>query len=121
MVWQVNSSNPSKQRITRISISRVSLEVCFCLRFWNSRGLTALPSSWSSGILVAVMQTDLRGKVVIITGASGGIGSAIARKFAAEGSRLVLHYRGGRHEAEALRRELSDADVLLVRADLTGE
>jgi 3-oxoacyl-[acyl-carrier protein] reductase len=67
------------------------------------------------------MQTDLRGKVVIITGASGGIGSAIARKFAAEGSRLVLHYRGGRHQAEALRRELSDADVLLVGADLTGE
>jgi len=29
------------------------------------------------------MQTGLAGKVVLITGASGGIGSAIARKFAA--------------------------------------
>jgi 3-oxoacyl-[acyl-carrier protein] reductase len=67
------------------------------------------------------MQTDLTGKVVIITGASGGIGSAIARKFAEEGARLVLHYRGGRDQAEALRRELSGADVLLVRADLTRE
>jgi 3-oxoacyl-[acyl-carrier protein] reductase len=67
------------------------------------------------------MQTDLTGKVVIITGASGGIGSAIARKFAEEGARLVLHYRGSRDKAEALRRELSGADVLLVRADLVKE
>jgi 3-oxoacyl-[acyl-carrier protein] reductase len=67
------------------------------------------------------MQTDLTGKVVVITGASGGIGSAIARKFAEEGARLVLHYRGSRDKAEALRRELSGADMLLVRADLTKE
>jgi 3-oxoacyl-[acyl-carrier protein] reductase len=67
------------------------------------------------------MQTDLNGKVVVITGASGGIGSAIARQFAAEGARLVLQYRRGREQAEALRRELSGTETLLVRADLTKE
>ncbi|MBX6357309.1 MAG: SDR family oxidoreductase [Micromonosporaceae bacterium] len=33
---------------------------------------------------------DLAGKVVVITGAAGGIGSALARRFAAEGARLCV-------------------------------
>jgi len=67
------------------------------------------------------MNADLAGKVVLITGASGGIGSAIAQRFAEEGARLVLHYRSGRIRAEELRRKLAGAEVLCVRADLTKE
>jgi 3-oxoacyl-[acyl-carrier protein] reductase len=72
------------------------------------------------------MKTDLNGKVVIITGASGGIGSAIARGFASEGARLVLHYRGNRRAAEAVRDSLvaegvAGTDLLLVRGDLARE
>jgi 3-oxoacyl-[acyl-carrier protein] reductase len=67
------------------------------------------------------MDSQLRGKVVVITGASGGIGSAIARQFAAEGSRLVLHYRRGRPGIENLKRELQLTESLAVQADLTRE
>jgi 3-oxoacyl-[acyl-carrier protein] reductase len=67
------------------------------------------------------MNTELAKKVVVVTGASGGIGSAIARRFAEEGARLVLHYRSQRAAAEKLRRELSEVETLLVRADLTKE
>jgi len=67
------------------------------------------------------MKTDLAGKVILITGASGGIGSAIARRFADERARLVLHYRSGIDRVENLRRELSLVEVLPVRADLTKE
>ncbi len=34
----------------------------------------------------------LENKVAIITGASRGIGSAIARRFAGEGARVVINY-----------------------------
>jgi len=67
------------------------------------------------------MNSELAGKVVLVTGAAGGIGSAIARGFAEEGARLVLHYRSNRAGAAALGAELKGAEPLMVRADLTRE
>jgi 3-oxoacyl-[acyl-carrier protein] reductase len=65
------------------------------------------------------VDTDLKGKGVLVTGASGGIGAACARAFAAEGARVAVHYHRGRERAEAVAAELADAPVL--GADLTSE
>jgi 3-oxoacyl-[acyl-carrier protein] reductase len=65
------------------------------------------------------VDTGLAGKRVVVTGASGGIGSACARAFAAEGARVVVHYHRGRERAEAVAAELDGAVV--IGADLTVE
>lgn len=65
------------------------------------------------------MQTGLEGKGVLVTGASGGIGAACARSFAAEGARVVVHYHRGEERARDVAAELGGAPTLA--ADLTDE
>jgi 3-oxoacyl-[acyl-carrier protein] reductase len=66
------------------------------------------------------MDTDLSGHVVIVTGASGGIGQATARAFAAEGASVVIHYHRLADTAAKLRSEIGE-DALPVAADLRDE
>ncbi|MBN9471449.1 MAG: SDR family oxidoreductase [Bosea sp.] len=69
--------------------------------------------------------TRLSGKVTIITGASSGIGRAIALRFASEGARLVLVDRteevreGGEPIETVLRRE--GHDIAFLKADVANE
>lgn len=65
------------------------------------------------------IETGLLGKGIVITGASGGIGSACVRAFAAEGARVLVHYHRGEERAQALADGLGGAPVL--QADLTRE
>lgn len=65
---------------------------------------------------------DPKGKVVIVTGASSGIGEATARQFGREGARVVLAARRV-DKLEALANEIggmgTGAEVLVVQADLS--
>ena len=62
---------------------------------------------------------DLSDKAVLITGASTGIGAALARAFAAQGALVGLHYNSSADAAELLAKEISDTGgrVHLTRGD----
>jgi short-subunit dehydrogenase len=66
---------------------------------------------------------DIKNKVVIVTGASSGIGAATARQFGREGARVVLAARR-MERLESLTQEITamnnGAEAIAVRADLTN-
>ena len=68
--------------------------------------------------MVALVQTDLVEKGVLITGAGGGIGGAVATGMADEGARVAVHYRTSKERAEAVAQATGG---VALQADLTIE
>ena len=51
----------------------------------------------------------LAGKVALVTGASRGIGKAIACKLARDGAKVIINYNGSKEKAEAVKSEIEAA------------
>ncbi len=61
---------------------------------------------------------DFTGKKVLVTGASRGIGKAIARQFAERGAHIAVHYNSNQTAAQQTLQELSGSGHMLVQADI---
>jgi 3-oxoacyl-[acyl-carrier protein] reductase len=65
----------------------------------------------------------LKNKVAVVTGASKGIGAAIAKHFAAEGAKVVVNYASSKDGAEKVVKAITDngGKAIAVQADVSQE
>jgi 3-oxoacyl-[acyl-carrier protein] reductase len=63
----------------------------------------------------------LKDKVAVVTGASRGIGAAIATRFAEEGAHVVICYKENQEAAEKVLESIGTNHATLLKADLTDE
>jgi len=67
--------------------------------------------------------SDLKGKKVLITGASRGLGKKMAEALATQGAHVIFNYRGDETAAMALKEELKNlgaTDVSALKFDVTN-
>lgn len=66
----------------------------------------------------SALATDLKGKTILITGASRGIGHEIAQQALKEGAYVIAHYYQSKKEVEKLEKLSSKNQLLLVQGNL---
>ncbi|MFF3609113.1 SDR family NAD(P)-dependent oxidoreductase, partial [Streptomyces sp. NPDC002463] len=66
------------------------------------------------------MNLPASGRRVLVSGASRGLGRAVAQAFAANGDRVVVHFGSRVEEARATLESLTGAGHVLVGGDLTN-
>ncbi|OGV96092.1 hypothetical protein A2W24_00955 [Microgenomates group bacterium RBG_16_45_19] len=64
---------------------------------------------------------DMKDKVVIVTGASRGIGRATALAFGAAGYRVVVHYHEQKIKARAIAKKIGQEQSLVVQSNVAHE
>src|ERR1700712_5409437 len=65
----------------------------------------------------------LKNKVAVVTGASKGIGAAIAKHFAAEGAKVVVNYATSKEGADKVVKAITDNGgmAIAIQADVSKE
>ena len=74
----------------------------------------------ANGMRKVVMSSNLSGKVAFVTGASRGIGRAIALRLAADGAKVALNFASNSAKAEAVKAEIESSGgvAMLVQGDV---
>jgi 3-oxoacyl-[acyl-carrier protein] reductase len=67
------------------------------------------------------LMSTLNNKVVLVTGASRGIGAAVAKRLAGQGAKVIINYAGSQADAEQTVQEIKagGGDAIAVKADVS--
>ena len=67
------------------------------------------------------MEIRFDNKVVLVTGASSGIGRAAAKEFAKSGAKVIVHYNESKSDAEQVVDSIlnNDGDAIAIKADVS--
>ncbi len=65
------------------------------------------------------MTIDFTGKTILVTGASGGIGRAIAQAFAKANGNVIIHYNNNKSGAKDTLKSLSGNGHAIIQSDLS--
>jgi 3-oxoacyl-[acyl-carrier protein] reductase len=73
--------------------------------------------------MTALVIPGFEGKVFLVTGASTGIGAAVARGLAAQGAIVAVHYNASKSEAEAVAEDIKSAKgrAFIVGGDMSRQ
>jgi 3-oxoacyl-[acyl-carrier protein] reductase len=118
---------PCRPSSQRPGSRQVPFRQCICVQGARPRpgkgwrgGTAARPGHTAVSSFTPFEPAALAGKVVLVTGAAGGIGGAVARRFAGLGAHLVLADRNAA-ALERLITELNGPEPLCWAGDLTIE
>lgn len=69
----------------------------------------------------SIMST-LNNKVILVTGASRGIGAEVAQKLAAAGAKVIVNYAGGKDAADQVVSSIKEqgGDAIALQADVSN-
>jgi 3-oxoacyl-[acyl-carrier protein] reductase len=84
----------------------------------NYAGLVFFQNFKTSKLQNLLMEISFDNKIILITGASRGIGKATAERFAASGAMVVVHYHRNKEIADALCASLPGTSHFAVQADM---
>src|SRR5258708_3899171 len=79
--------------------------------------------AWRKAVIMSTTSRKLAGKVAVVTGASKGIGAAIAKHFADEGAAVVVNYASSKKGADQVVAEIvrHGGKAIAVQADVSSK